>query len=60
VAPPAATASSGTASTEPPNPYPELRRLKARHRGGVLYILEDVNLPDGEVFEIMVRPIPKP
>jgi ribonuclease HI len=42
------------------NPYPELRRLKARHRGGVLYILEDVDLPDGEVFEIMVRPIPKP
>jgi len=60
VAPPAATASSATESTTPPNPYPELRRLKARHRGGVLYILEDVNLPDGEVFEIMVRPIPKP
>jgi ribonuclease HI len=54
-----ASAASSAASTTP-NPYPELRRLRARHRGGVLYILEDVDLPDGEVFEVMVRPIAKP
>jgi ribonuclease HI len=56
----AAASSAPSAASTTPNPYPELRRLRARHRGGVLYILEDVDLPDGEVFEIMVRPIPKP
>jgi ribonuclease HI len=56
---PASSASPATASAAP-LPNPELRRLRARHRGGVLYILEDVDLPDGEVFEVMVRPLPKP
>jgi ribonuclease HI len=55
-----APSAAPTAASTTPNPYPELRRLRARHRGGVLYILEDVDLPDGEVFEVMVRPIPKP
>jgi ribonuclease HI len=52
--------SPGSTAATMPDAYPELRRLKARHRGGVLYILEDVDLPDGEVFEVMVRPLPKP
>jgi ribonuclease HI len=55
-----ATPASSASPASAPIPNPELRRLRARHRGGVLYILEDVDLPDGEVFEVMVRPIPKP
>jgi ribonuclease HI len=59
---PAATprAASATASRAPAAPSGEPRRLRARHRGGVLYILEDVDLADGEVFEVFVHQIPKP
>jgi ribonuclease HI len=49
-----------TASRAPAAPSGEPRRLRARHRGGVLYILEDVDLADGEVFEVLVHQIPKP
>jgi ribonuclease HI len=31
-------------------------RVRARFRGGVLYPLEDVNLPDGAEVEILLRP----
>jgi ribonuclease HI len=39
---------------------PEPRRIRARFRGGVLYLLEDVGLPDGIEVEIQLRPLPKP
>lgn len=35
------------------------RRVPARFRGGVLYLLEDVGLPDGTVVEVSIFPIPK-
>jgi ribonuclease HI len=38
---------------------PEARRYRARFRSGVLYLLEDVNIPDGEEVEVLIRPLPK-
>jgi hypothetical protein len=32
------------------------RRVPARFRGGVLYLLEDVGLPDGTVVEVTIFP----
>jgi ribonuclease HI len=42
------------------NAKTEPRRIRARFRGGVLYLLEDVDLPDGIEVEILLRPLPKP
>jgi ribonuclease HI len=36
------------------------RRIKARFRGGVLYLLEDVDLPDGTVVDVSIFPLQKP
>lgn len=36
------------------------RRIKARFRGGVLYLLEDVDLPDGMVVDVSIFPLQKP
>jgi len=36
------------------------RRIPARFRSGVLYLLEDVGLPDGTVVHVSIFPIPKP
>ncbi len=38
----------------------EPRRIRARFRSGVLYLLEDVDLPDGTEVEILIRPLRKP
>jgi ribonuclease HI len=38
-------------------PKPEAHRFRARFRSG--YLLEDVNLPDGEEVEVLIRPLPK-
>jgi ribonuclease HI len=38
---------------------PASRCFRARYRGGVLYLLEDVDLPDGDVVEVEIRAIPK-
>jgi ribonuclease HI len=40
------------------NPGP--RRIRARFRGGILYLLEDVDLPDGLEVEIQLHLLPKP
>jgi ribonuclease HI len=45
--------------TEPRAARSEPRRFRARFRSGVLYLLEDVNLPDGEEVEVMIRLLPK-
>jgi ribonuclease HI len=42
--------SANTAPSEP-------RRFRARFRGGVLYLLEDVDLPDGQDVEVLIRPL---
>jgi ribonuclease HI len=36
------------------------RRIQARFRSGVLYLLEDVGLPDGTVVEVSIFPLQKP
>jgi ribonuclease HI len=38
----------------------EPRRIRARFRSGVLYLLEDVGLPDGLEVEVQIHPISKP
>ena len=54
--------------SKPPNPPAEKsnspdsivpRRIPARFRGGVLYLLEDVGLPDGTVVEVSIFPLQK-
>src|SRR5215467_4664566 len=35
------------------------RRIQARFRSGVLYLLEDVGLPDGTVVEVSIFPLQK-
>ncbi len=50
---PAATKSNPAERTGP-------RRVPARFRGGVLYLLEDVGLPDGTVVEVSIFPLQKP
>ncbi|PYU76022.1 MAG: ribonuclease HI [Acidobacteria bacterium] len=46
--------------TEPVISKPEPRRIQARFRGGVLYLLEDVELPDGVVVDVSIHLRPKP
>lgn len=38
----------------------EPRRIRARFRSGVLYLLEDVGLPDGLEVEVQIHPLSKP
>ncbi len=45
---------------EAPGAKPEPRRIRARFRGGVLYLLEDVELPDGMVVDVSIHLLPKP
>jgi ribonuclease HI len=46
--------------TELSNSKPEPRKIQARFRGGVLYLLEDVELPDGMVVDVSIHLRPKP
>jgi ribonuclease HI len=46
-------AKASSASSEP-------RRIQARFRSGVLYLLEDVGLPDGVEVEVQIHPLSKP
>jgi ribonuclease HI len=59
---PANTAKAEPASTkpEPSSAKPEPRKIQARFRGGVLYLLEDVELPDGMVVDVTIHLRPKP
>ena len=48
--------------TENRNPAPAASppiKVRARFRSGVLYPLEDINLPDGAEVEILLRPASK-
>ncbi len=49
-----------TTKTEPASFKPEPRKIQARFRGGVLYLLEDVELPDGMVVDVSIHLRPKP
>ena len=46
--------------TEAVSSKPEPRKIQARFRGGVLYLLEDVELPDGMVVDVSIHLRPKP
>ncbi len=59
-APPAKKAEAPSSKPEPPSSKPEPRRVQARFRGGVLYLLEDVELPDGMVVDVSIHLRPKP
>ena len=49
--PAAAAVSSAAAKTLPS----DVRKIRARFRGGVLYLLEDVELPDGIEVDVLLR-----
>jgi ribonuclease HI len=58
--PAAKKAEAPSAKTEPASAKPEPRRVQARFRSGVLYLLEDVELPDGMVVDVSIHLRPKP
>jgi len=47
---------TGKAKMENRNSTPPAIKVRARFRSGVLYPLEDINLPDGVEVEILLRP----
>ena len=59
----AAAASSAASSAAPAAPKPQappalpsdVRKIRARFRSGVLYLLEDVELPDGIELDVLLR-----
>lgn len=55
----AARPASASAAKSEPVPSTGPRRIKARFRGGVLYLLEDVELPDGTVVDVSIFPLQK-
>ena len=66
-APPAKKAEAAIAKStapavkaEPASAQPGPRKIQARFRGGVLYLLEDVELPDGMVVDVSIHLRPKP
>jgi ribonuclease HI len=50
----AATQSSSAPATAAA-PNSDIRKIRARFRGGVLYLLEDVELPDGIEVDVLLR-----
>jgi len=50
---------SKSISSETRNPKNETRPIRARFRSGILYPLEDLDLPDGAEVDIIVRPTHK-
>jgi len=57
---PAKKTAAPVAKSEPASSKPEPRKIQARFRGGVLYLLEDVELPDGMVVDVSIHLRPKP
>jgi ribonuclease HI len=53
-------AEAPAAKPEPASSKPEPRKVQARFRSGVLYLLEDVELPDGMVVDVSIHLRPKP
>jgi ribonuclease HI len=54
------TPKSETSAKSESSSKPEPRRIQARFRSGVLYLLEDVELPDGMVVDVSIHLRPKP
>jgi len=57
---PAKKTEAPSAKTESASSKPEPRKIQARFRSGVLYLLEDVELPDGMVVDVSIHLRPKP
>jgi ribonuclease HI len=56
----AKSAAAPQPKAEPRGPVGEVRKIRARFRSGVLYLLEDVDLPDGIEVDVLLRmPTPK-
>jgi ribonuclease HI len=55
-----ATPKSESGAKSESSSKPEPRKIQARFRGGVLYLLEDVELPDGMVVDVTIHLRPKP
>jgi len=47
-----------TPKAETRGPVGEVRKIRARFRSGVLYLLEDVDLPDGVEVDVLLRLLP--
>ena len=47
-----------TPKPEARGPIGEVRKIRARFRSGVLYLLEDVDLPDGVEVDVLLRLLP--
>jgi ribonuclease HI len=45
-------------SDQPRSQVGEVRKIRARFRSGVLYLLEDVDLPDGVEVDVLLRLLP--
>ena len=54
----AAAAPTPAAKSETRAPVGEVRKIRARFRSGVLYLLEDVDLPDGVEVDVLLRLLP--
>jgi ribonuclease HI len=57
---PSTKTAPASAKAEPASSKPEPRKIQARFRSGVLYLLEDVELPDGMVVDVSIHLRPKP
>ena len=56
----APSAGGATAKVAAPDAKPSPRWIQARFRSGILYPLEDIDLPDGTEVEIVLRPRRRP
>jgi ribonuclease HI len=54
----AAAAPTPAAKSDTRAPVGEVRKIRARFRSGVLYLLEDVDLPDGVEVDVLLRLLP--
>ena len=54
----AAAAPTPAPKSETRAPVGEVRKIRARFRSGVLYLLEDVDLPDGVEVDVLLRLLP--
>ena len=51
----AAKADASAAKPDALSTKPEIRKIRARFRSGILYLLEDLDLPDGIEVEVILR-----
>jgi ribonuclease HI len=52
------SAATPAPKSETRGPVGEVRKIRARFRSGVLYLLEDVDLPDGVEVDVLLRLLP--